>query len=228
MTSRIMRIAISALTLLMFMSALVSAQEVIEKKSFEGVIGYQIRDITSIETMTLFVKRGRLRLEGTEQAGGNAILTDYSLKKSYVIVSGREQYVEFPIIYVPPKSEAKPQRLNVQKTDSVDTIEGYNCDQFLVTIDSLEFEIWATKELSTAGSFLSAQIADWMWKILDMGYFPMRFIVRDATGDEIRRFEVNSVAKKSLNESLFRIPSGYEKIDPETLQPKQAPKKKKR
>ncbi len=56
----------------------------------------------------------------------------------------------------------------------------------------------------------------------------MRFIARDATGEETGRFEVASVSKKSLSESLFRIPSGYEKIDPEALQPKQAAKKKKR
>ena len=228
MTSRIMRIAVPAAALFLSATFAMFAQEVVEKKTFEGVIGYQIRDMTSIETMTLFVKHGRLRLEGTEQSGGNAILTDYSLKKCFIIISGREQYAELPIIYVPPKGEAAAQRLNVQKTDSVDTIEEYDCDQFLVTLDSLEFEIWATKGFNTAGSFLSAQVADWMWKILDMGYFPMRFIVRDQSGDEIQRFEVNSVTKKSLNEYLFRIPSGYEKIDPDVLQPKQAPKKKKR
>ncbi|MCX6133488.1 MAG: DUF4412 domain-containing protein [Ignavibacteriales bacterium] len=228
MTSRILRIVILTSGLILGTHALGLAQEVLEKKSFEGVVSYQIRDVQSIETMTVFMKRGRLRLEGSEQAGGNAVLTDYALKKSYVIISGREQYIELPVIAMPAKQPASPPRINVQKTDSTDTIEDYECDQFLVTVDTLEFEIWATKGLGTAGSFLLERVSAWMWKILEMGYFPMRFIARDATGEESGRFDVTSVTKKSLTESLFRIPSGYERIDPEALQTKQVPKKRKR
>jgi hypothetical protein len=228
MTSRFNRLWILAASFIIGTSALAFAQELVEKKSFEGVVGYQIRDNVSIETMTLFTKRGRLRLEGSEQIGGNSVLVDYGVKKSYVIISGREQYVELPAVYAPPKGTPSVPRVNVQKTDSTEEIEGYGCDQFLVTIDSVEFEIWATKDFGTAGTFLSTQVYDWMWKILDMGYFPMRFIARDASGEESRRFEVTSVVKKPLIDSIFRIPSGYEKIEPEALQPKQPLKKKKR
>lgn len=228
MTSRIIRIAILASGLFLGTQAFASAQEVLEKKSFEGVVSYEIRDVQSIETMTVFMKRGRLRLEEREQADGKAVLTDYGLRKSYLIISGREQYIELPLVVIPSKQAASPPRINVQKTDSTDTIEDYECDQFLVTVDTLEYEIWATKGLGTAGSFLTERVSAWMWKILEMGYFPMRFIARDATGEESERFEVASVTKKSLPESLFRIPSGYEKIDPEALQPKQVPKKGKR
>ncbi|HTY35785.1 MAG TPA: DUF4412 domain-containing protein [Bacteroidota bacterium] len=218
----------ASLVLLVALPSILKPQEVIEKKSFEGVVGYQIRDLQSIEPMTLFMRHGRLRLEGSDQAGGNAILTDFGLKKSFIIISGREQYVELPVVHTPEKAHSAATRLNVQKTDSVDEIEGYPCDQFLVTADSLEFEIWATKAMGTGGSFLTAQLDEWMWKLVDMGYFPMRFIVRDASGDESQRFEVTSVSKKSLPESLFHIPAGYEKIDADQLQAKIAPKKKKR
>ena len=228
MTSRILRHMKLGILLTICLSTLASAQEIVEKKSFEGIIGYQIRDIQSIESTSLFMKRGRLRIEGTGQGGGNAVLVDYALKKSFIIDSGREQYVEFPVVYTPPKGSRVPSKVNVQKTDSTDEIEGYGCDQFLVTVDTLEYEVWATKELGTAGSFLTPQVSEWMWKILDMGYFPMRFIALDATGEESGRFEVTSVTKKSLSDALFRIPSGYEKIEPEALQPKQLPKKKKR
>jgi hypothetical protein len=228
MISRMMCTAVCVLSLVAGACQPASGQEVVDKKTFEGVVSYQIRDFQSIESMTIFMKRGRLRLEGSEQAGGNAILTDFSAKKCYVIISGREQYAELPLLFVPPKGEGSTPRVNVQKTDVVDAVEGFECNQFLVTVDTLEFEIWATKEFNGPGSFLSAQVSEWMMKILDMGYFPMRFVARDATGEEIKRFEVTSVTKKPLTESLFRIPSGYEKIDPEALQPKQQTKKKKR
>jgi hypothetical protein len=228
MTSRIIRLTTLGIVLTVGLHTLASAQELVEKKSFEGIVVYQIRDFQSIESLSLFMKRGRLRIEGPEQEEGNAILLDYGRKKSFIIVSGREQYVELSVVHAPPKGSRVPPKVNVQKTDLTDEIEGYECDQFLATVDTLEYEIWATKGLGTAGSFLTSQVSEWMWKILDMGYFPMRFIERDATGEESGRFEVISVTKKSLSESLFRVPSGYEKIEPEELQPKQAPKKKKR
>jgi hypothetical protein len=228
MTSRFIRLIPVWVLFTVGLSFLASAQELVEKKSFEGIVGYQIRDFQSIESFTLFMKRGRLRLEGTEQGGGNGVLLDYGVKKSYIIISGREQYVELPVVYAPPKGNRAPTKLDVQKTDSTDEIEGYQCDQFLVNVDTLEYEIWATKDFGTAGTFLTPQVSDWMWKILDMGYFPMRFVARDATGEESGRFEVTSVTKKSLTESLFRIPSGYERIDPEALKPQQAPKKRTR
>lgn len=228
MTTRSIRFTAFGILLTLCCSVLVNAQELVEKKSFEGVVGYQIRDIQSIESLSLFMKRGRLRIEGTEQGGGNGFLLDYGLKKSFIIISGREQFVELPVVSVPAKGTYVPAKINVQKTDSTDEIEGYECDQFLVTVDSLEYEIWATKEFGTAGSFLIPQVSEWMWKILDMGYFPMRFVTRDDTGEESGRFEVTSVTKKSLSESLFHIPSGYEKIEREALQTKQTPKKKNR
>ncbi len=228
MTSSIIRLTTLEILLTIGLITLTSAQELVEKKSFEGIVGYQIRDFQSVESLSLFMKRGRLRIERSEQGGGNAILLDYGLKKSFLIVSGREQYVEFPVVYAPPKGTPDPPRVNVQKTDSTDEIEGYECDQFLATVDTLEYEIWATKDFRTAGSFLTSQVSEWMWKILEMGYFPMRYIERDAMGQESVRFEVTSVVKKSFSESLFHLPSGYEKIDPDALQPKQVPKKKKR
>jgi hypothetical protein len=228
MTSRIVRLSTLAILLTVGLHTLASAQELVEKKSFEGIVGYQIRDFLSIESISMFMKRGRLRIEEPEQGGGNAILLDYGLKKSFIIVSDREQYVELPVVAAPPKGSRVTPKVDIQKTDSTDEIEGYQCDQFLVTVDTLEYEIWVTKDFGTAGTFLTRQVSEWMWKILDMGYFPMRFVARDATGEESARFEVTSVVKKSLSEALFRIPSGYEKIEPEALQPKQAPKKKRR
>ncbi len=207
--------------------SIASSQEVVEKKSFEGIVSFEIRDSQSIEPVTLYVKNERLRLEGGLQAGGDAMLIDYRLKKTFIIASGREQYVELPMVSAPSKPDVTKLRVDLHKTDSTMDIAGYTNDQFLLTINSTEIEIWATKELGTAGVFLTPQVGPSERKILEMGYFPMRFIALDSTGEETRRFEVTGVQKKSLSESLFSIPAGYEKIDPSALQPKQAPKKRK-
>lgn len=228
MTSRIIRRSALGLSAILSFFTLASPQELIEKISFEGVVGFEVRDFESVESLTLFMKNGRLRLEGTDRGGGNTILLDYRLKKGFVIISGRDQYVELPAVAVPSKSGPSKPNVNVQKTDLTDEVLDYTCDQFLITADTFTLEVWATKGFGTAGTFLSPQVNEWQWRILEMGYFPMRIIARDSTGEESSRIEVASVQKKSLTASLFRIPSGYEKVDSEALQPKQPPKKRRR
>jgi hypothetical protein len=228
MTSRIIRQTTLVLSAILFFITLASSQELIEKISFEGTVGFEVRDFESVESFTLFVKNGRLRLEGTDQGGGNAFLLDYRLKKCFVIISGRDQYVELPAVAVLSKSDPSKSNVDVQKTDLTDEILDYTCDQFLITSDKFTTEVWATKGFGTAGTFLTPQVTELAWKILEMGYFPMRIIAKDSTGEEKSRIEVASVQKKSLSASLFRVPTGYEKLDPEALQPKQPPKKRKR
>ena len=228
MKSQLLYFRLCGLVLTLSCFANARAQELAEKSSFEGVVSFESRDFQSIEPRTLFVKHGVLRIEGTEQAGGNAFLIDYAKKKAFIVLSAREQYVELPAVILPAKGDTKQTRVNVQKTDSTLDILDFTCDEFLVTTDSLEFEIWATKGLGTAGTFLNAQVNEWQWKILEMGYFPLRVVVRDASGDESARLEATSVTKKAMSEALFRLPSGYEKVDQESIQSKPSVKKRKR
>jgi hypothetical protein len=226
MTFRTVRRMVSALIPILLLISLSSSQEVVEKKSFEGIIGFEDRDLFSLDLYTVFMKGGKIRIEAAERGGGDAFLLDYGLKKSFVIVSGREQYIERPAVVAPREAAPSQSNIGFQKTELTETILGYPCDQFMWTTEDFEAELWATKGFGAAGTFLSPQVDESHWKILEMGYFPMRFILRDSRGEESRRFEVVSVKKKSLSNSLFRIPSDYEKVDLEALQPKQAPKKK--
>jgi hypothetical protein len=169
-----------------------------------------------------------LRIEASERGGGNAYLLDYGRKKSYVILSGREQYVEMPALAEPAKSTTKMAEVNIEKTDRTETIVGYECDEFTVTAGDVSVDLWATKEFGTAGTFLVPQVFEMQWKFIEMGYFPMKYVLRDSTGEETYRFEVVSVQEKSLSSSLFRIPSGYEKVGPEALERSKPVTKKKR
>lgn len=226
MTDRSAYRIIAGLAMFLFLFSIASSQEVVEKKSFEGVVEFEVRDFQSIQQYTLMMKGGRLRVQAEDREGANAYLFDYGLKKTFIVASGTEQYVELtpvlPAAKVPP---AQP-KFDFHKTDSTDEIQGYACDQFLISSDSITLELWATKGFGAAGTFLVPQVTEWEWKILEMGYFPMRVIARDATGEESSRFEVTDVQKKSFSDSLFRIPSGYEKVSLESLQPKHVEKKK--
>ena len=71
-------------------------------------------------------------------------------------------------------------------------------------------------------------VSGWEAELFSKGYFPLKVIIRDVSGYDAGKFEVNTVQKKSLGDYLFRIPMGYEKVERDVLLPQQAVPKKKR
>jgi hypothetical protein len=222
-------------TFLVIVSLLVAAcgaiaQELETKRSFEGVLEVQVQNTERVQLYTFSVKNGRIRVEPSEVSDAlQVIIVDHSAKKSYVLLPAREQYVE--INY--PADFGRGQN-GLQKSDQTDEIQGYSYNQFIVKSDQAEIEVWATKELGMAGTMFTNVVAQaletppWQAELFGMGYFPMKVIIRDPSGYDAGKFEVNSVTKKSLGDFLFRIPRGYEKVDKDVLEVKLAPPKKKR
>jgi hypothetical protein len=111
-------------------------------------------------------------------------------------------------------------------------IFGFHCEEFLAKSEDGAIEIWATRDLGCAGTFLtdispkSLSPLPWQAAILALGYFPLKVIERDAESDESARFEVTKVQKKNLSETMFRVPADYEKVDKAVLDPKQPVKRR--
>jgi hypothetical protein len=206
------------------------AQDIESKKSFEGVLEVQVQNTERVQLFTFSLKNGRIRVEPADVSdAAQVILVDHAAKKTFVLLPAREQFIE-----IPNAREAGQDQSGIQKTDLTDEIQGYTCDQFLLKSSQAEVEVWATKELGTAGTLLttvnaqSLEVPAWQTELFTMGYFPMKVVLRDASGYDAGKFEVNTVQKKALGDFLFRIPRGYEKVEKDVLEPKQAPPKKTR
>jgi hypothetical protein len=206
------------------------AQDIETKKSFEGVLEVQVQNTERVQLYTFSLKNGRIRVEPAEVAdAAQVILIDHPAKKTYVLLPAREQYIE-----IANANEVGREQSALQRTELTDEIQGYTCDQFMLKSSEAEVEIWATKEFGTAGTLLTtvnAQSLDapaWQNELFGMGYFPMKVVMRDASGYDAGKFEVNTVQKKALGEFLFRVPKGYDKVEKDVLELKQAPPKKKR
>jgi len=205
------------------------AQDLETKKSFEGVLEVQVQNTERVQLFTFSLKNGKIRVEPADVIDvAQVILIDHPAKKTYVLLPAREQYIE-----IANAGEAGREQTGIQKTELTDEIQGYTCNQFLLKSSQEEIEIWATKEFGTAGTLLTtitAQSLDtpaWQTELYGMGYFPMKVVMRDASGYDAGKFEVNTVQKKALGDFLFRIPKGYEKVERDVLEPKQAAPKKK-
>lgn len=209
------------------------AQEVETKKSFQGTVEVQFRNSDRVQILTYSVKNGKIRVEERDREDNSPIiLVDHGMKRTYIILPAREEYIEVSNEQESSALKQSKVKADIQKTDATDEILNYPCDQFVVKLVDKEIEVWATKDLGTPGTFLnsvttqSLDSAPWQRDVLGMGYFPLRVTERDSAGNELTQSEAVSVQKKALAESLFRVPPAYEKVGPDALQPKQAPKKK--
>jgi len=223
----------SGLSVLLLSLGSVRGQDLMNKKSFEGVLTVEVQNFESIQFYTYSVKYERIRVEPAESEDNDAIVViDYMGRKTDIILSGREQYVELPFPAELSETQHKKEEMMVQKTGESEEIQGFACDKLTTKSDGNDIEVWATKDLGVAGTFLTAFSAGalhptpWKLEILSMGYFPLRVIERDSTGEEQSRVEVTSVQKKTMNELLFRVPDGYEKVNLDVVQPKQPPMKR--
>ena len=206
------------------------AQDLETKKSFEGVLEVQAQNTERVQIFTYSVKNGRIRIEPADVSdAAQVILVDHPAKKTYVLLPAREQYIE-----IANAVEAGHESTGLQKTELTDELLGYKCDQLLVKLSDAEVEIWATKEFGTSGTMLTTIGAKtfstpaWETELFTKGYFPLKVIIRDVSGYDAGKFEVNTVQKKALGDYLFRIPMGYEKVEKDVLVPQQAVPKKKR
>lgn len=234
MTPRIVYWRIIALFTVLLSAALAAiAQDIESKKTFEGIVEMQFKNVERVQLFTFSVKNGRIRVEETGRDDvAPIVLVDHAAKKTFIILPSREEYIEVPIVTEPSESRQSKRKADIQKTELTDDILDYTCDQLIVKSDEKEIEVWATKELGTAGTFLttitpkSLDPIPWQAEILGRGYFPLKVIERDSDGNEQTQLEVLSIQKKTLGGPLFRVPPGYEKVGRDALQPKQAPKKK--
>jgi len=234
MRSRSIVQGVNLLLGLFLFTALAGAQDTGNRYPFEGVVHVRYQTIDEVQYVDLSVKRERIRVDAAmAEPGGTFFLIDYLAKKRYVILPYREEYLEFPATVVRENSRQLKVPVNFEKTDSTDEVAGYPCDQLLVKTKEGELEIWATSKLGTAGTLttnLASMLAEqspWEKEIIRFGYFPLKVILRDGSGDQRVMFEATAIEKKSQGESRFVIPSGYEKTTAEELTPKTTPKKKK-
>ncbi len=234
MKSRRTILGTNALLGLLLFSALARAQDAGIRNSFEGILHVRYQTVDEVQFIDLSVKRERIRVDAAmAEAGGTFFLVDYAAKKRFVVLPYREQYIELPNpdVRLDPRQLKDP--VSFEKTESTEEIAGFPCDQLRVKTDQGELEIWATTKFGTPGT-LSTNIAtmlgekpQWEKELIRFGYFPLKVILHDGSGDQRVVFEATAIEKKALGESRFLVPSIYERTTVEELVPKPAPKKKK-
>ncbi len=180
---------------------------------FEGVVHIAVDETDGdAQFIEYFAKKGQYMLKGSE--GENILILD---KKMVVIVHDQKMYIEIPLdgkgadladANIPETKSEEDNTSSITKTNETKDILGFSCVKWQQKDSEGTTDIWLTDELGAFMMFGDKEKAQDRWKdeLSSIG-FPMQIIENGKTV-----FEVKKVEKKSLDQSLFEIPEGYQKM----------------
>jgi len=210
--------------------ALVAFTAVSAAESFEGRIHMDVTSSKKKEKMSLeyAMKDGKMRMDpqmGENQGRGGSvgIILDMQAKEMIMLMdmNGRKMFMRRPMPQPSAEQTAKVREGHPMSapvaTGRTEMIAGYKATEYRTTTEKGEIvELWLAQGLGPYMSFSggnpmmgrSAPPAGWESFARDGNFFPMRMVMRDASGVEQTRMEVTSVDKTPLPDSLFST-DGY-------------------
>jgi len=200
--------------------------------TFEGKIGISLtsQSAQGPQSMNMSVKEGYTRFDIVTARGTMGMIRDMKNRQMLILMPQQRMYMVQSLDQPAPmpqygqgpqpgQGQPHPQG-TLQETGVKETILGYVCTKYTVTGQDGTAQIWVTDELGNfmgmppaGGPMARAPQAPSGWEsaIKGRNFFPMRVISNGPKGTF--KFEVTSVEKTSLPDSLFAPPEGWRKFD---------------
>jgi hypothetical protein len=183
--------------------------------AFEGVVTMQMQPGPGLtETMQYSVKGNRVRMDISNGGMKMFQLYDDSTKIFDMVIPMRQMYMERSV-GASARADSAAGKAKIEWTGKKETIAGHECEHATVTdAAGRESDVCLAKDLGTFMGMPGGGRgrggrgragAGWQGHIGQT--FPLE-VVRDGQVELL----VTSVEKKSLDDSLFTVPSGYQKM----------------
>ncbi len=212
---------LALLSLILCLPAYVSAQ-----KTFQGVVTYKLdAPGNGPKSFTYYVKgkKARIEMEMPAQSpmGNAAIIIDGESKAMITLIPQMKMYMQMPMpdADTTDYGDASGQEKPVKVGDS-EVILGHNCDHWKMNSEEGgTVDLWNAKGFgnfmmpgSMGGLPGRGKQPEWMKEFMAQGFFPLKVIVKDKNGNNEMTMEATKVDEKTLNPSLFEVPSGFNKM----------------
>ncbi len=210
-----MKRAPSILTTLLFLVSFASLPSQLLAQKFEGTVEFTITRGETIIPVTYMMKGDNVRVETEGRPGMKAvILMDTRENKTTMVMDAMKMYMEMP---VPVRKDSGTSKYTFKKTGKTQKLLGYDCDEYVFTDGKTEASVWGTKALGAfahygMGGRPGSNADGWESAIGTDGGFPLLAVIKTEDGNE-STFKATKIEKKSLDEALFKIPEGYQKMD---------------
>ncbi|MEX0602819.1 MAG: DUF4412 domain-containing protein [Bacteroidota bacterium] len=208
-----------AMARVMGLALVVAATAASPAQNFEGILTYTVTSHHTTSDVKYYSKGDRMRVEvsGTDDAG-MIMLMDGNSTTMVMLIPQTQTYMEQQMEEDVPDGPGTGEGFSFRKTGKTTEICGYRSDQFHITADGEQIELWATRALGKMVQLKAVQgNARGGMEVIERelgekGYIPLR-IIQTRDGEEEMRMEAVAVEKKTLPADLFTIPKGYTKME---------------
>lgn len=195
--------------------------------AFEGKVSFKIssgRD--KPQQMDYSLKGDKLRIDmpGQKEMGG--MIVDMTKRETIMIMSEQRTYMTMPMRDEGAPGAEKPgDEVKLEKTGATEKILGHTATKYVATDSKgTATELWLAEGIGTfmAMSNNSGPMGrsrggssekGWERALAGKELFPLRVVGKDKGGKENYRMEATAIEKKSLPDSDFAPPAGFEKFD---------------
>lgn len=190
-------------------------------QNFEGSIYFTKSNMVDVTRYAYHVKGNMVRIDEMQEGKDAlvaAMLVNLETGETIALSNDRKLYIKRP----KGSDVEHPKGLEVKKGDLQKSIHGYNCSQYRVRSRELDREVtyWVAE-----GSF------SFFPKLLDIlkrkdnfstfylaipeldGHFPLTADELTLLRDKKGFLQVDRIEAKKLDDKLFSIPAGFEKVD---------------
>jgi hypothetical protein len=194
--------------------------------SFEGTVNFKMTPARGQpQQITYNIKGDRMRIEMPGQDAMGGMIVDSTKRESIVIMEQEKMYMTMAMPAPEPDAGRKGGEVSFERTGEKETILGYSAEKYLSTDRDTKTELWLADGLGAfmmpgnnpmgggRGRGKGAAPQGWERALAGRDLFPLRVVTFEKNGRESFRMEATALEKKSLPDSLFEPPAGYQKFD---------------
>lgn len=184
---------------------------------FEGKIKIKISEEGKTHLMDYLIKGEKIRFELNDVDGVGAMIFDAQSKKMMIVMPQQQMYMEMPLDDTAENSYFEDESFEdkLTMTGEKKVIKGYECEKWIVEDEDFTTESWITDKLGGfmfMGNPMGENGSDWKSKLTAKNFFPMQVNVYKS-GKLVNTIEVVDVNPQNLDNSLFSVPSGFQKFE---------------
>lgn len=190
---------------------------------FEGWIHSVIKDGKNEVALSYAIKDQRMRVEMPAEKGGPmaAAILNTAKQEMTIVMAEEKMAMVMPLKQAVGKAEKEIEQANAtwEKTGETKDILGYSCTKYIGTNNGERYEVWATDEL---GRFVGPgalnpmqrkKAGGWEQMLAGQNFFPLEMTGYDRKGKTSFTLTTKKVERKSLADSLFTVPEGYQTMN---------------
>lgn len=196
-------------------ASLVLAASALSAKSFEGVATYKVLGKDGSEgpkEMQFSIKGDKFRSDMNQGKHQGSMIMNMKSKEMITVMPEKKSYLVMKMDGKMPKRDKAKKAGKLVKTGKTETIAGYKAEEWVLEGSEKKTSIWGTKDLGgwafSGGPKGPGSDLEIPAEFKDGGFFMLRVV-----GEKGGGIEATKVEPKTLDDSLFEVPAGYQKME---------------